>query len=166
MDEKLAKVLNDSQMKRLKQLRLQREGAIALVRKEIADKVGLSDDDRYKIRGMIDEAMESHHGDQDGPPDPNEMRDFHTLLGQKILKSLSSSQRSKWENLAGKPFKFDEKWHPQGPDFGSRGGQMRHGGGEGRGDGPPPPPEDEDDGGLEAALVRVATHEPANVDCF
>ena len=129
MDQKLRGILSDSQMKRLKELRLQRDGAMALSRKDIADQVGLSDDERLKIRGMIDEARDSMRPDQGGqpgqPPSRQEMEEMHKKLNDQILSTLSSKERSKWEELCGKPFKFDETWHPQG---------MRRGG-----DGPPPP---------------------------
>lgn len=115
IDKQLSEVLSDGQMKRLKQLRLQRQGALALIHKEIADKVGLSDDERQRIRGMIDEAMEPQRDMQDGPPDRKAMEAKHAQLNRDILESLSSRERAKWDELCGKPFKFDEKWHPEPP---------------------------------------------------
>jgi len=132
MDEHLAQVLSDSQMKRLKELRLQRQGGMALGRREIADKVGLTDDERQRIRGMIDEAMEPQRDMQDGPPDRKTMEAKRAKLSAEILKSLSSSEKAKWDEICGKPFKFDENWHPKPPEGGR--------GAPDRGDGPPPPP--------------------------
>lgn len=129
MDEQLAQVLSDSQLKRLKELRLQEMGAQALGRKELADKVGLSDEDRMRIRGMVEEAMESMPRPEPGErPDPEAMHRAHEAmraeLNQRILSSLTSGQRAKWEALCGKPFKFDTNWRPPQPPMQ---------------DGPPPP---------------------------
>src|SRR5579885_369129 len=62
MDDQLANILTDTQMKRLKELRLQRQGAMALMRPDVADQVGLSDDEHEKITGIVDDAMKSIHG--------------------------------------------------------------------------------------------------------
>jgi hypothetical protein len=150
MDGKLAEILSDSQMKRLKELRLQRQGAMALTRKDIADQVGLTDDERLKLRGMIDEAMDSMRpqdnqqigqgGVQMRRPDPQAMESMHEKISDQILRSLTSKQRAKWNDLVGKPFKFDENWRPQPRTRGGLGQDSRM-----RSDGPPPPPEE--DGG-------------------
>ena len=139
MDAKLAQVLNDAQMKRLKELRLQREGGMALMRKDVADQVGLSDEERQRIRGMVDEAIESMHSQQG--QQGLTMQEKHKKLSDQILAALTSAERSKWDALCGKPFKFDENWRPQRPQ-GGPGGEPRQPGGDG---GPPPP---SDDGGL------------------
>jgi hypothetical protein len=158
MDSKLGEILSDGQLKRLKQLRLQREGGMSLMRKDIAEKVGLSDDERQKLRGMVDEAMQAMRPDQgqDGPPDRKTMEAMHKKLSEQILGSLSSKQHSKWNDLIGKPFKFDENWHPRRPQGGPGGpeGDSQRGG-----DGPPPPADD-NGGNLEAALVMEALHAP------
>lgn len=173
MDDKLADILSDSQMKRLKELRLQREGALALMRKDIAEKVGLSDDERQKIRGMVDEAMEPAHQSSDGDrPDRESMRTMHEKLSAKILKSLTDEQQDKWKELTGKPFKFDENRRPdrqsRSSDRGGFGGSGDQGpdrpGGLGGDDGPPPPPNG--DGGLEASLVFDAMHGSQTDDCM
>jgi len=113
---------------------------MALMRKDIADKVGLSDDERQRLRGMVDEAMESMPKPEQGErPDRKAMEEFHAKLNAQILRSLTSRERGKWDDLTGKPFKFDENWHPQRPQGGP-------GGDRGRGDDGPPPPPDGDGG--------------------
>ena len=134
MDDKLKDVLSDSQLKRLKELRLQRQGAEALSRKEIAEKAGLSDEHRQLIRGILEEARENAPHPQPGErPDPQEMKKqmdaFRADLNKKVLAVLSSTERSKWEAMLGKPFKFDENWHPEPPRGGPEGGPGGFGGG-------------------------------------
>jgi len=142
MDGKLADILSDAQLKRLKELRLQREGGMSLMRREVANQIGLSDGERQRIRGMVDEAMESMRPEQakDGPPDRKAMQEMHKKLSEEILGALTSKERSKLEELCGKPFKFDENWHPQRPRGGPEGADRR-----GDNDGPPPPSQDDGD---------------------
>ena len=120
MDVKLQKVLSDAQFKRLKELQLQRRGAEALSRKEMADKIGLSDEERERIRGIIEEARESLPKPDPGQRmEPDQMMKAHRemveKLNEKVLKLLSSKERAKWEELTGKPFKFDETYRPEPP---------------------------------------------------
>lgn len=165
MDEKLSEVLSNGQMKRLKELRLQREGAMALMRRDIAEKIGLSDDERQQLRGKIEEAMESMGRPEQGErPDRKSMEAMHAKLSDQVLRSLSSKQRSKWESLTGKPFKFDENWHPVRRQGGPDGGRPKEGR-QRRGEGGPPPPED-DGGNLEAALVMEAMRGQQDAECF
>jgi len=169
MDSKLGEILSDGQMKRLKQLRIQREGALALMRPDIGDKVGLSDRDRDRIHDMIDSAMDSMRPQDGDRPDHESMEKMHAKLSDKILSSLSSKQRSKWNDLAGKPFKFDANWHPEG-----RGGDNRRGGPGGRDGqrgpgqrggrddddrgGPPPSDNDGDGGSVEQGIIDATVH--------
>ena len=120
MDEQLEDILSDPQMKRLKELRLQHEGATALMRKDVADRVGLSDEDRQRLRGLVEEARERAPRPQPGEqPDPEAMRRAHEAfraqLNEKVLASLTDAHRAKWRQLLGQPFKFDENWRPPRP---------------------------------------------------
>jgi hypothetical protein len=120
MDMRIQEVLSEGQYKRLKELRLQRQGAMAVLRKDVADQVGLSDEERQQIRGMVEEMHESMpREDQMHPVGPDEMRqkmqDFHKQLNDKVLARLTAKERAKLEELCGKPFAFDEKWRPEPP---------------------------------------------------
>jgi hypothetical protein len=46
----------------------------------------------------------------------------HAQLSNDILATLSSKERAKWNELCGKPFKFDENWRPKPPQGDRRGG--------------------------------------------
>ncbi len=128
MDAKLKEVLNDSQMKRLKELQLQRMGAEALMRPEVADKVGLTDDEIAKVRDIVDEArQEMPRQEQGQQPDREKMMKAHLAMvakvNDKVFAILSSKERSQWDRLCGRPFKFDENYRPEPPRFeGSDGG--------------------------------------------
>lgn len=133
MDAPLKEVLNDGQMKRLKELRLQRQGAEALVRKDVAQQVGLGDELRQQIRGMIEEMRENMPRPEPGErPDPEQMHKAHEKmraeLNAKVLGLLSSKQLAKWRELTGREFKFDESIRPPRPPQPPQGGG-EHGGG-------------------------------------
>ena len=131
MDVKLEAVLNDSQMKRLKELQLQRMGAQALMRPEIADKVGLSDDKVAQVRDIVDEARRKMPRPESGQlPDREQMMKARQAMvaevNDKVVAILTSKERSQWDRLCGKPFKFDENYRPEPPRY------EGNGGGEGR----------------------------------
>lgn len=125
MDGKLQEILSDGQFKRLKELQLQRMGAEALSRKELADKLGLSDEERERVRGIIEEARENMPRPEPGDQmDREKMRKAHqemvAKLNEKVFKVLTAKERSKWDELTGKPFKFDENWEGRMKDEGGR----------------------------------------------
>lgn len=127
MDAKLKEVLNEGQMKRLKELQLQRMGAGALSRPEIADKVGLSEDEVSKVRDIVDEARQGTQRPEPGQqPDREKMMKAHEAMvarvNDEVLAILSSKERSQWDRLCGKPFKFDENYRPEPPRYEGNGG--------------------------------------------
>ena len=131
MDRQLQEILNDSQFKRYKQLALQQEGAVALRRDDIADKVGLSEEQRDQIHGILERNRPRPMEMQEGgtPPDPEVMRNrmdgLRDANNKKILAVLNGTQKEKWEALLGKPFKFERPQMPPRPPqdgFGGGGG--------------------------------------------
>ena len=115
----IRKTLSPEQMKRLEQLQLQREGALAFNREEVRKQLAITPEQEEKLRDV--------QGDGFGPPrfDPESLDD--------ALKILSDEQKSKWKELAGNEIKFPE-FQPFGPGgFGPPGG----GGPGGRGPGGP-----------------------------
>lgn len=117
-DEKLTKILDAKQLARLSQLRLQREGAAAFSKPEIARQLNLTNDQQEKIRKIQENA---------GPFMPPDQR----LQQQaKLLSLLTDAQKTKWAELKGKDFTFPEaqfgfgRGGPGGPG-GPMGGQER-----------------------------------------
>lgn len=111
-DLKLEKLLDAPQLARLSQLRVQREGAAALVRPEISKELKLSEEQASRLRNVVDD-----HNGRFGEP-AEELR----KVEEKELALLNPEQKAKLAELKGKEFKFPE---PQrfGPG-GGRGGPM------------------------------------------
>jgi len=133
VDEKVGKILDDSQMKRLKQLQIQREGVGAFNRPEVIAKLALTDDQKDKVKQIQDGARPQGRGafNPDATPEERQaafakMQESRAKALKDILAVLTDDQLMDWTELTGKEFKF-----PQGPM-----GGMRFGGPGGPG-GPP-----------------------------
>jgi hypothetical protein len=131
VDDKVSGILDVKQKDRLKQLQLQREGAMALIRPEVIKKLELTEEQQAKIKKV----------QEDGRPtglnrlfDPNQTDEERTAARKKLqdqmekvqkdcLAVLTDDQMLDWTNMCGKTFKFPEM-------------QMRRRGNQG----PPPGP--------------------------
>jgi hypothetical protein len=139
MEAKVKKILTESQYTRYQELALQMQGAGAVSRPEIAEKLGLSEEQIRQIRDiqMNDRPPRPQGRPEDGLPDMKQMQEqmkkHREEIEAKILGVLTSGQKDKWKAMLGKPFKFDEM-PPMGP--GGPGGFRGPGGG---GQGGPPP---------------------------
>ncbi len=138
MDAKIKAILNEGQYKRYLELRLQLEGVMAIGRKPVADKLGLSDEQLQKVHEALRPGRQGFQGGPPrqgpptggppgGPPDMNKMREEQE---KRVMEILTPEQRTRWQQLLGKKFEF-QRMGPGGP--GGRGGP----GGPG---GPPPIP--------------------------
>ena len=137
-EEKLRKILDEKQMARLNQLRLQREGIAALSRPEVAKELGLSEDQVAKIRKLQQQGRPGFGGPgaKGGPGGPG--GDFREMMAQMqkqreklqadVLAVLTEEQRAKWTEMKGKEFKFPQPKFPAGFGPGGPGG---FGGGKG-----------------------------------
>jgi Spy/CpxP family protein refolding chaperone len=113
-DEKINAVLDAKQKERLEQLRLQREGASALAREEVADKVGLAAEQKEKIQKIQQEARGGAGGGQNFRDLSNEdrqklfteMRERREKAATEILGVLNAEQKEKFEKLKGAKFDF------------------------------------------------------------
>ncbi|MBS0201772.1 MAG: CotH kinase family protein [Planctomycetes bacterium] len=115
-DEKLARILDAKQLDRLNQLRLQREGVQALNRDDLARKLGLSEEQREKLRNQPPEAFAPF-----APPDVRQQAQADALA------VLTDAQRNRFTELQGKEFKFPEQGFgpPGGPGGPGGPGQER-----------------------------------------
>ncbi|MGO9115407.1 MAG: hypothetical protein ACLP9L_39860 [Thermoguttaceae bacterium] len=123
-DAKVAKVLDEKQMKRLKQLQIQREGAAAFTRAEVLGKLALTDEQKAKIKKIQDDARTQGRPafNPDASPEERQaaiakMQESRAKVLKDIKATLSSDQLTAWSELTGKEFKF-----PQGRGFGGPGG--------------------------------------------
>ncbi|MHB1035422.1 MAG: hypothetical protein ACYC35_14215 [Pirellulales bacterium] len=105
-DDKVASTLKSEQRERLGQLQLQREGAGALNRPEIAKQLGLTDQQQAKIN----QERENPRAD--------------------LLSVLTDAQKAKWAALKGKEFPFPQMRGPGPGGFGPGGPGGFPGGGE------------------------------------
>lgn len=128
-------VLNENQKKRLKELELQWLGPMALMNPETAREVGLTDEQRSKIQGLLMEQMQQMRERFQGGGQPGaNLEQARQQLENRILEILTPAQRQKWQQMQGKPFQF-EGGRGFGPGFGGPrqgGGQQRGGQGFGR----------------------------------
>ncbi|HEX5446728.1 MAG TPA: Spy/CpxP family protein refolding chaperone [Pirellulales bacterium] len=137
-DEKLAGILNAKQVSRLEGLRLQREGAGALLRPEVAKKLGLTEQQREQLRAVRAKSRSAGPGGASFQSmSEDERREFSAQMQKRretteseMLAVLTAEQRQTIDELKGNKFAF-----PQSPQRGFGGGFGAGGGGFGRGGG-------------------------------
>ncbi|MGO9111934.1 MAG: hypothetical protein ACLP9L_22130 [Thermoguttaceae bacterium] len=113
VDEKVNKLLDAKQVERLKQLQLQREGASALNRPEVIQKLALTDDQQAKIKKIQADGMAAARPNFDPNQTPEErqanmkkIRDQIEKVQKDCLAVLNDDQMLDWTNMCGKTFKF------------------------------------------------------------
>ena len=123
VDAKVEKVLDEKQMKRLKQLQLQRDGATAFSRPDVVAKLALTDEQKEKIKKIQDDArtqvraaFNRNASAEERQAAMTKMQESRTKTLKSILDTLSDDQLMDWSALTGKEFKF-----PQGGGFGGFG---------------------------------------------
>lgn len=132
-------VLTETQKKRLRELELQWQGPTALMNPEIAQEVGLTQEQRTKIMGILQEQFQGmrERFQQGGSPDPQALEKAREEVEKKILEVLTPAQRQKWDQMLGKPFTFEggRRWGAGfgGPRVGPGGGGGARRGGQGFG---------------------------------
>jgi hypothetical protein len=134
-------ILTQEQLARLRQIKLQRDGARAFEDPEVSTALKLTAEQRTRIRTIQTEAFLSgiprlgpgKPGKPPGPPAPSPL--------EKIVKTvLTVEQAQQWQKLTGEPFKGPPPFgfpgfHPPHPDHHDRRGPDRD-----RPAPPPPPP--------------------------
>lgn len=118
----LSEVLDEKQMKRLRQIELQQRGTRALADAKVQKELKISDEQRGNIKTILEDSgkeigelfKSAKGGDFQG------MREKMTALrketNEKIEKVLTSDQRKAWKQLLGEEFKLER------PGFGPGGG--------------------------------------------
>lgn len=112
--EKLATILDEKQLARLNQLRLQREGVAALNRVEVADQLGLSVEQREKVRAIQEVIRTAGIGagnfqalsDDERRKLFSEMQERRRKADGDMLLVLTADQQNKLTELKGAEFKF------------------------------------------------------------
>lgn len=109
MEKEALAALDQSQTKRLNELRAQFIGALVLGLEKPAKEVGLSEDQKKEVATILRSTAESlqelfmaGHGEGTA----NEANDLRKKGSAKVLALLDEGQKRKFETLLGKPFKF------------------------------------------------------------
>jgi hypothetical protein len=117
-EKALAEVLQPDQLKRLKQIALQQQGAIAVGRPEVAEDLKLSSEQKDKIKAMqqdlqgkMREIMQSGNRDEAR----GKMAELRKSTNEKVVELLSDEQKSKWKELTGEPFSGEIRLGGDGP---------------------------------------------------
>jgi hypothetical protein len=113
--EAVKDILNADQQKRLQQISLQQVGVRSLARRPIAKELGLSEDQQSEITGLIRNAGKRAR-DYREEADRTKVEEIEKKLNDQALGVLTSEQKTKWNEMTGKPFsgpKLMVRWHPQ-----------------------------------------------------
>jgi Spy/CpxP family protein refolding chaperone len=108
IDAKLARVLKPEQLDRLNQLRVQREGALALTRADVQEKLGFSQEQKDKVR-KAQEAGRPPAGfnfQNASDEDRAKLREAREKAEADTLAVLTPEQKKKFDEMKGKPFEF------------------------------------------------------------
>ncbi len=114
----VADILDATQQKRFRQIQLQVEGPLALARKENADGLKLTDEQRTKVadiqRASQREQREAMQGvdfqnmsDEDRQKLTSRMQAINKTANEKIEALLTDDQKKQWKAMLGDPFKLE-----------------------------------------------------------
>jgi hypothetical protein len=128
-EKKLAEILKPPQMDRLNQLRVQREGVQALLRPDVAKKLGLSDEKKGKIADLLPRGVgqrggwgRGRRGQGGGRPSRQEMQERRKKQEAEALALLTTTQQTAFEKMKGQKFEFPApQWGGPGGRSGGRG---------------------------------------------
>jgi Spy/CpxP family protein refolding chaperone len=118
-DKAVAEILKPEQLKRVKQIALQQQGARALANPEVAKTLNLSDEQKNKIQDIQSKAFEEMRGlgrDQ-GEEARQKRQEVMKATNEKVMGVLTAEQKTKLKAMQGEPFKGEI----QRPGRGGRG---------------------------------------------
>ena len=119
-DKKVTEILNKDQVVRYKQLQLQQQGIRALDRKEVADQLKLSGDQKNQIATAITgerEAMRAAFQNAQGGDRQAafaKMQELRQQTDTKLNGILTEPQKAQFEKLKGAPFTFPQRQRGNG----------------------------------------------------
>jgi Spy/CpxP family protein refolding chaperone len=120
-EKAIAKILDEKQQKRVKQISLQVQGTRALSNEEVAKELKLSDKQKDQLKEIQDKSREEMRGLFGGGGDREEamkkMEKIRTETNEKSMGVLTADQKAKFKAMQGEPFKLDL------PRPGGRGGR-------------------------------------------
>jgi Spy/CpxP family protein refolding chaperone len=126
--KKVEGILLPNQVKRLKEIQLQAQGTMALANPDVAKELGLTDDQKEKIKTINQESRGNRPqftpGQRPSQEERDKMQKAREETNKKIMDVLTADQKSKLETMKGE--KFDTAGLMGG---GMGGGQRRNRGG-------------------------------------
>lgn len=115
VDAKVEKVLNAEQMKRLRQLRIQSEGAAAFGQPEVVGRLKLRDDQKEQIKKIQEDSLGQFGQGLNRNATLEERQAAFAKIQESRAKSLRSimdllddDQLLEWSQMTGKEFKFPD----------------------------------------------------------
>lgn len=107
-------ILNADQKKRLKELGVQRAGNAAVLNPETAKEVGITDEQKAKIKTLQDKQQEAstsimekvRNGELDRDQLREKMEANTKIFDEELGKILTDAQKAKLKEMSGKPFTF------------------------------------------------------------
>lgn len=140
MEKEVMGILTDKQKKRLTGIFVQVAGFNALMDNEVAEAIGLSEDDQADLKEAIEDAgmemreqMQELMQSEDRGAMREKMMELRDEANKKIMGMLSESQRKKLEDLKGATFEMPQRGRGGAGGQGGAGGGGRGGQGGGRG---------------------------------
>ena len=143
-EEKVREILTGEQFKRLKQIELQQQGTAALMRPDIGQALGITDDQRAKMReasegvrdkmrGLFENVRDMSEDERAGLRD--KMGKIRADSEKALMAVLTDDQKAKLKEVMGKPFDLPRPEFGRGGPGGGRGGPGAGGDRGGRGGG-------------------------------
>ncbi|HZO91897.1 MAG TPA: hypothetical protein VFB38_26505 [Chthonomonadaceae bacterium] len=119
----IADILDSKQLTRFKQIELQQEGPAALTRKDVADQLNLTDEQRNQVRNIQEDAQARMQEMMQGvdfrnmsPEDRQQlMQKFQAArkeFNDKYLAVLTEAQKEQWNKMLGEPFHLVQPARP------------------------------------------------------
>lgn len=105
--KEVAKILDDKQMKRFRQIELQAAGPRAFTLPEVQKNLKLTDDQKTKMKEISDDAGQKRRELIQGgfnEETRNKMTELNKETMEKTLGVLTAEQKKTWKEMTGKPF--------------------------------------------------------------
>jgi Spy/CpxP family protein refolding chaperone len=108
-EKALAEILKPAQVKRLKQISLQRAGIQAFISPDVIKELKFTDAQNEKIKEIRQQTMEQRGDVFQNTNDRAEIRkkliEIDKSAIEKVVSELKPEQKAKWKELIGEPFK-------------------------------------------------------------
>jgi Spy/CpxP family protein refolding chaperone len=114
-NEAVAKILKPEQLKRVKQISLQQQGARAVNSEEVAKALKVTEDQKEKIREIQMKSFEEMRELQ-GEENAKKRQELMKETNEKMMNVLTAEQKAELKKMQGEPFKGEI----QRPGFGGR----------------------------------------------